>query len=240
MSHLHIPDGILPIWLWVSGYIIVALYLLFAVNYIKNTGLNRKFFLVGMCSAFMIVAMSIEIVPISYHINLSALSGIILGPVLAPLAIIVANLFLALMGHGGITVLGLNTIAVSLEAVCAFYIFKLLKNRLNKPVLTSAFIAVFVALFISSSVSIGITYAGTGNLSLHSEHETASGIIKFEGREAPESQHNHNAEPAEHLNIKKFILIVFAFGLIGWTIESFLTSFIINYIYKVKPDILNT
>ncbi len=36
MSHLHIPDGILPIWLWVMGYIFVAIYLLFAINYLKR------------------------------------------------------------------------------------------------------------------------------------------------------------------------------------------------------------
>lgn len=238
MSHLHIPDGVLPVWLWILGYITIAVYFIFVINYLNKTNLNKKIFLVGMCSAFMVVAMSIEIIPISYHINLSALTGIMLGPVLAPLAIIVTNIFLSLMGHGGITVLGLNTIAVTLEAVCAYYIFKFLKNRLNKTVFISAFTATFLALAVSTTASIGITYVGTGNFALHQEHEASSGIIKFEGIETPEAHQEHKAEPAEHFNIRKFILIVLTFGLIGWSIESFLTSFIINYIYKVKPDIL--
>jgi cobalt/nickel transport system permease protein len=241
MSHLHIPDGILPVWLWVLGYLIVGLYLLFALNYLKKNNLNKKIILVGMCSAFMIIAMSIEIAPIAYHVNLSALTGIILGPILAPIAVLVTNLFLSLMGHGGITVIGLNTLVVSVEAVIAFYLFRFIKDKLNKPVVISAFIATFLALVVSASLSIGIIYAGTGNFALHGEtvQEKSSSIIKFEGYEKPEKQETCDIVTNPHFNIKKFILLIFAFGLIGWSVESFLTSFIVSYINKVKPDVLN-
>lgn len=244
MSHIHIPDGILPIWLWLLGFLIVGFYLIFAVNYLKKHDLGKKIIMTGICSAFMIIAMSVEIVPISYHVNLSALSGIILGPVLAPLSILVTSMFLSFMGHGGITVVGLNTIAISTEAVIAFFVFKFLKNTLKKPVIISAFLSTFVALIISTGLSIGITYLGTGNSAFHHEHheEHSSSLIKFEGAES-HSEHDEHEESENnesvHFNIKKFIILILAFGSIGWTIESILTGFIINYIDKVKPDILD-
>lgn len=216
MSHIHIPDGILPVWLWVFGLLIVGIYLIFVSVYLKKNRMNKKIILVGMCSAFMMVAMSIEIVPISYHVNLSALTGIILGPVLSPLAVLITSIFLALMGHGGITVVGLNTIAVSLEAVFASLMFNFIKNKLNKPVFVSVFVATFIALVISAFVSIAITYIGTGNPIFNEEN------------------------PAAHVSfdIRKFASVALLFGLIGWTIESSLTGFIVKYISKVKPDIL--
>ena len=135
MSHIHIPDGFLPVWLWLSGFLMVGIYLLFTTSYIKKNNLHKKLVLVGIFSALMIVGMSLEIVPISYHLNLSALSGIILGPIFSPLAILVTNIFLALLGHGGITNIGLNTVIVSLEAVIAFYIFKFLSLKLGRTAL---------------------------------------------------------------------------------------------------------
>ena len=32
MTHMHIPDGILPVWLWVLGFIIMAVFLRFRLH----------------------------------------------------------------------------------------------------------------------------------------------------------------------------------------------------------------
>jgi len=79
----------------------------------------------------MLVAMNLEILPLAYHINLSVVSGILLGPALGFLAAFIANLMLALMGHGGITVMGLNTLLLGSEAVLGHTVFHLLQNRLR-------------------------------------------------------------------------------------------------------------
>ena len=75
--HIHIPDGVLPIWLWVLGYALAALFLLFAV--IKVGKDTRKAVWTAAVAAMMLVAMSIPL-GVPYHINLTALAGIILGP----------------------------------------------------------------------------------------------------------------------------------------------------------------
>src|SRR5688500_3732643 len=74
---------------------------------------SRRVPRLGVMSALLLVGMSTETVPIAYHINLSVLAGIVLGPAYGALAALIVNVFLALFGHGGITVVGLNTLAVA-------------------------------------------------------------------------------------------------------------------------------
>jgi len=125
MSHLHIPDGVLPGWLVMAGWILTALILAFSIYRTRSTELKRKVPLIGIISALMIVCMTIPIVPIAYHINLSVIAGIILGPAVAFISIFIVDLIIAMFGHGGITVVGLNTVVVGAEAFIGFYLFQL-------------------------------------------------------------------------------------------------------------------
>ena len=72
----------------------------------------------------MLVGMSTEFVPIAYHINLTVLAGIIVGPAMGFLAAFIVDLILALFGHGGITVVGLNTLIVGAECALGSLIFR--------------------------------------------------------------------------------------------------------------------
>ena len=76
-----------------------------------------------MMAAVMVLGASVEIVPIAYHVNLTVFSGILLGPSLIFLATFVVNVILALFGHGGITVIGLNTLTLSIEGILGYYFF---------------------------------------------------------------------------------------------------------------------
>jgi hypothetical protein len=60
------------------------------------------------------------------------------------------------------------------------------------------------------------------------EHHDAGSVIHQEDK----------LELREKFNIKKFFSMMFIFGLIGWVLEASLTGFIVNYINKVKPDVL--
>jgi cobalt/nickel transport system permease protein len=80
MSHIHIPDGVLPWWLWVTGWAATALLLAVASRMATRAGSRRAVPLVGAISALVLVAMSTEIVPIAYHVNLTVIAGALLGP----------------------------------------------------------------------------------------------------------------------------------------------------------------
>jgi len=249
MSHIHLPDGILPLWLWLLGYLMIGLYLAAFSIFFKKSHTGKKIPLIGVFAALMIVAMSVEIVPIAYHINLAALAGIILGPVLSVLAILVVNIILAFLGHGGLTVVGLNTIVVSLEAVLAYFGFRFISSKV-KNISVAAFLATFLALVVSSSATIGIVYLGTYNTAgiiqsvFEHNHQSSSGsIIQFEGGHEDnlgiqkDMAHN-SSQNRQKFNIKKFILSLLLLGSVGWIIESIVTAFIVNYIKRIKPEIL--
>ena len=110
MSHIHLPDGVLPVWLWASGFVVVILIWMILLRVMKKEELTRRLPLLGMMAAVMVLGASVEIVPIAYNVNLTVMSGILLGPSLIFLATFVVNVILALFGHGGITVIGLNTL----------------------------------------------------------------------------------------------------------------------------------
>jgi len=71
VTHIHIPDGVLPVWLWATGWLLTLALLALASRFAGRAGSRRAVPLVGAVSALVLVAMSTEIVPIAYHINLT-------------------------------------------------------------------------------------------------------------------------------------------------------------------------
>lgn len=145
MSHLHVSDGILPLWLWV-GALIVALAIA-GIGLYRLKSRHRMVPAVAVMAAVGLVAMNIPLgLPI--HVNLSALSGIVLGPVNGFLAMFIVNLFNALIGHGGLTVIGVNSLLVGSEALIAGGIFYGLRKKKN--ILLIATVAIIIGLLTSS------------------------------------------------------------------------------------------
>jgi cobalt/nickel transport system permease protein len=219
MTHMHIPDGILPFWLWASGFAVMAVALALCLYRLRGMDRSRNIPLLGAMSAAMLVAMSLEILPIAYHLNLSVTTGILLGPSLGFLAAFIVNLMLALLGHGGITVMGLNTLLLGAEAVLGHGIFFLLPRRLS--VFLRAFLATVLALFLSSLLLIGIV--GISQVD----------VASFAG------PHAHGGEgAAAHASLLTFAVLVLSFGAIGWVIEGAVTGAVIRFLSRVKPDLL--
>ena len=236
MSHIHFPDGVLPVWLWASGFIVAILVGAILFRLTKKEAFTRRLPLMGMMAAVMVLGASFEIVPIAYHVNLTVISGILLGPSLIFLATFVVNVILALFGHGGITVIGLNTLTLSIEGVLGYFLFRLFWKVL-KRLTPATFLATFIALLFSTFAMIGVVSLGTS----HYEeliHKKGEGIFEF--HLAKEKEGHHPGEAAEEkVNLKRFIAIVLPLGLIGWVLEGVITSLICRYIYRLRPDLLH-
>jgi cobalt/nickel transport system permease protein len=235
MSHIHFPDGVLPVWLWVSGFIVAILAGVILVRFVKKEELSRRIPLLGMMAAAMVLGASVEIVPIAYHVNLTVISGILLGPSLIFMTAFVVNVILALFGHGGITVIGLNTLTLSIEGIVGYFLFRFLWKVLRR--LTPAvFIATFLALFCSTLSMIGLVSLGTS----HYEeliHQEGKGIIELHLSKEKADEHQAGI-PEGKINLKRFITIVIPLGFIGWLLEGMITSLIARYIYRLRPDLL--
>jgi cobalt/nickel transport system permease protein len=154
MTHLHIPDGILPVKIWMLGMVIMMLALGVSAFRIRAADLMKKVPLLGAMSAVMLVVMSLEILPLAYHVNLSVVAGILLGPSLGFLAAFITNLMLAFMGHGGITVIGLNTLLLGSEAVLGHVLFYLFRKRF--PIFWRAAGVTVITLLITTLALISI------------------------------------------------------------------------------------
>ncbi len=216
---MHIPDGILPVWLWALGFALMALILGVSLFRLRSMDMKKKIPLLGALSAAMLVGMSIPLLP-GYHINLSVVTGILVGPSLGFVAAFIANLILAFMGHGGITVIGLNTVLLGSEAVLGHTFFFLLSKRV--PVFWRAALATVAALLITTSILIGIV--GLSHIS-------------------PEMLHHHGEEqgqeePGGQSAVSTFAALVLTIGAAGWVIEAAITGAVVRFISQVKPDLL--
>lgn len=218
MTHMHIPDGVLPVKIWLFGIFLMALAVGFSLLRLRSRDLMKDIPLLGAVSAVMLVAMSLEILPLAYHINLSVVAGILLGPALGFLAAFIANLILALMGHGGITVIGLNTMLLGSEAVLGHTFFYLLGKRV--PVFWRAAIATVLTLILTTLALIGIVALS------HIDPELMS------------HEHGHGAVAGGADTISTFAVMVLSLGAVGWIIEAAITGAVVSFISKVKPGLI--
>jgi len=235
MSHIHFPDGVLPVWLWASGFIVAILIGTIFFRLTKKEELTRRLPLLGMMAAVMVLGASVEIVPIAYHVNLTVFSGILLGPSLIFLATFVVNVILALFGHGGITVIGLNTLTLSIEGILGYYFFRLFW-RVLKRLTPAVFLATFIALLFSTFAMIGVVSLGTSHYEDLIHHE-GKGIFEF--HLSKEKEEHPPAEAVEEkVNLRRFMAIVLPLGFIGWILEGVITALIARYIQRLRPDLL--
>ena len=234
MSHLHVPDGVLPGWLALAGWIITAVILAFCLYRIRHTEIKRKIPLIGIISALMIVSMTLPIVPIAYHLNLSVIAGIILGPAVAFISIFIVDIIIAMFGHGGITVVGVNTVVVGAEAFIGYYLFQLLMALIGREsIMWSSGLAAVIALIISTAAIVTVIYLAQINPELVIGVETGETTNTIEGSNIP-------SELIKGINIKSFASTLLVVLGIGWIIEGIVTAFVIKYISRVRPDLILT
>ncbi len=245
MSHIHIPDGVLPVWLWLGGWIVASALVWLASARSTGANVRRKVPLVGIVSALVLVAMSSEIVPIAYHINLTVVAGVLLGPQLAIVSAFVVQVVLALLGHGGVTVIGLNTLMTATEMLLGWALFPALVRLLGRTrVRVASAIATVVTLAITTTLLVGLvavsgvtgaTARETGaldpqNLTFASPFgDGVVGIGLFSGGEK---------ETAPAVGLKRFATIVYTLGPIGWLIEALVTAGILGYVARVRPSLI--
>jgi cobalt/nickel transport system permease protein len=142
---VHIPDGILPAQVCAAGYAVTGLATWYALRRIsQRPDPTSEIPKASLLTAAFFVASSIyiPIPPTSVHLMMNGLMGVMLGPFAFP-AILIGLLFQALMlGHGGLTTLGVNAAMLGVPALLAYHIFQLrlsLGRGLSDRVSTAVF-----------------------------------------------------------------------------------------------------
>src|SRR5215510_7986253 len=129
MSHLHIPDGLLPLWLWGPSLLLAIAILAWPQPPVSRQRVAYH----GALGGLMLAAMAVPLGPIEYHLTLAAPVGILLGARGSFEVSFVVSAILALMGHGGLTVIGLNAMVMGSCAAVASVVYRSLANRLTAP-----------------------------------------------------------------------------------------------------------
>jgi cobalt/nickel transport system permease protein len=160
-----------------------------------------------------------------------------LGPSLIFLATFVVNIILALFGHGGVTVIGLNTLTLSIEGILGYYLFRLFRKVLRRLTLAT-FLATFIALIFSTFAMIGVVSLGAPHYEELIHQDEGKGMIGFEFGKEKEG-HQKEGIPEKEVNLKRFIAIILPLGFVGWVLEGVITALICRYIYRLRPDLLH-
>lgn len=218
MSHLHLADGMLPVWFWVLGLVVTMGLVLWGLKLLGAD--RRRLPMVAMMAAVALVAVNIPLpFGLPLHLNLAAMAGIVLGPVLGFLSIFVVNLLSSLFAHGGITLLGVNTLLVGSEALVAGMVFSLLGGA--KFLLRNVGVGVVAALLISTLLVVGVVAVAGMELEALVEHG--------HGEPVAGEPHDH-----EHGFLETFLKIIAPLIAIWIALELGLSLLIVRFVRKVR------
>ncbi len=148
MTHLHIPDGVLPLAVWLPGLALALVLLALSARAAGRAGPQGLAYQ-GALGALVVAAMAIEVPlgPLEYHLTLVGPVGVLLGPAGIFQVAFVANAILALVGHGGLTVVGLNALVLGAGGALARPVYLALARGRRPPA------AMAVATAVTQAVS---------------------------------------------------------------------------------------
>ncbi|MGH2355606.1 MAG: energy-coupling factor ABC transporter permease, partial [Chloroflexota bacterium] len=253
MTHVMVPDGVLPWWLSAAGWVAALALLGFALWRLRSAPATRMVPLVGVMTALMVVIMSFELVPIGYELHLTALTGMVIGPWYGAIAALLFNILRALIGDGAFTNIGLNTGITWLEIALGAATFAALRPLAQRrhPALAAG-AATFVSLLLATVAFVGVIALSTvdpGQLVATGAYDVeagaftaaplAGGLFNVHLAEA-HGEHETAAAAAEaaRLGLVRFAVAILLLGTIGALIESVITGAITSFVARVRPALL--
>lgn len=124
---MHIPDGILPAPVCVAGYAIASGITWATLRQINKTSDPREEVPKAalLAAAFFVgSSISLPLPPASVHLVLNGLLGALLGWYAWPAILIGLLLQAVLLGHGGLTTLGVDAVMIGGPALIAGWVFQ--------------------------------------------------------------------------------------------------------------------
>ena len=161
---MHIPDAILPPQIYLGGYAVTGLLTWYSLKKINKQGnpapqipkaaLLTAAFFVGS-------AIPVPIPPTSVHLVLNGFLGVVLGYFAFPAILIGLFLQALMLGHGGLTTIGVNAAMMGIPALLSYHIFQLryaFGKRSHTPFSTGtfAFLGGFLGLVLATLIFVGL------------------------------------------------------------------------------------
>ncbi|MHA1269036.1 MAG: energy-coupling factor ABC transporter permease [Candidatus Helarchaeota archaeon] len=208
---MHIPDGLLALWVWIPLLIVSAVFIFYSYFKLKKQLDEKMVPYLGLLSAGIFAAQLFNF-PIpggtSGHLIGGTLIASMFGPYAVPFILFLVLFIQALFGDGGITAIGANLFNMGIiGGMFSYLLIKLLiklfkKMKDSRKLVLSAGIASFISIILAS-VAASIEIA-------------LSGVIPIE----------------VVLPAMVFWHTIIAIG------EGLITSAILYYIIKAKPELI--
>jgi len=218
VSHLHIPDGVLPPILWIIGMVLAGLVLLLSARFTRHLGPQRIAFQSALGGIMLaVMAIPVPITAFDYCMTLSGPVGVLLGGWGGFQVSFVVTLILALMGQGGFTVVGLNTLVLGLGAGLARSVYMGSGRRLG-PARAMA-LATAVSQSVSTLVWVLLLWLSVRlTPDIAGEHEVAEGLRFLQGG--------------------LLVTVLVPMLLAAVALESLLAYGLARFLSRVRPDLL--
>lgn len=124
---MHLPDGIVPVEMAVAGYAgsaALAAIALARIRQMRDSSAEIPRAAMLTTVFFAVSTLAIPVPPVTVHLLLSGLMGVMLGWFAVPAILVGLFLQAVLFGHGGLTTLGLNGLIMCPPALMAFAIWR--------------------------------------------------------------------------------------------------------------------
>jgi len=212
MAHIHLEDGAFSLQ-WISIWWILSIALVCLCIYwmkkVKKSNDNKVLTIAGMCTAASFAIFQVNI-PLfgGVHMNLTPLIGILGGPAVGGIIVFIVNILSASIGHGGWGMIGANTLVNITEVSVAYFIY----HGLAKAKLSSfprAGIATLLGLLFGNIAMIVIILVSGIQGVMQSRMDIFYGLSLLAG-----------------VNMGVAV------------IEAVLTGYVVSYLQKVRPDML--
>jgi cobalt/nickel transport system permease protein len=119
---VHISDGVLPLEVLVAGFVLSGALLLLTLRNLKAEEIPR----ISLITAALFVASLVHFPmgPTSVHLVMNGLAGIILGKRAFVSVLVALTLQAIFFQHGGISVIGVNSLNMGVPALLAWMLFE--------------------------------------------------------------------------------------------------------------------
>ncbi|MCP3940776.1 MAG: cobalt transporter CbiM [Desulfobacteraceae bacterium] len=145
---MHISEGILSGPVMAAGAVVSLIGITAGL---KKNNYDQMVHVAILASVFFVASLiHVNIGPVSVHLILNGLVGLLLGIAAFPAiltALVLQSLFFQ---YGGLTALGVNTVVMAVPAVLVHYFFLPLLGRTSRLTFVAGFLAGFVSIGLSS------------------------------------------------------------------------------------------
>ncbi|MEZ0575335.1 cobalt transporter CbiM [Halodesulfovibrio aestuarii] len=158
---MHIAEGVLPPVILASSAILSAAGVCIGL---KKLDYDRIMTTAILSASFFVASLiHVPIGPVSGHLILNGLLGLLLGWVSFPAIMVALALQAILFQFGGITTLGVNTLNMALPPVICFYVFRPMLSKGTFSLRMASFLCGMTAVALSALLTSGTLALGGDN-----------------------------------------------------------------------------